>query len=158
MTSSSQFPSSSLNYLCMWHFSKKILKLFASKEFIKFFISGFSAFLVDTTVLLFQTMILHFTSVVAGVLVVPNLISSLLGLIVSYLLNRYWSFRAGDKSMIRQGAKFLAVSVFSYTLHNILFGLFNVQLGLEDFVAKVAVLMLQMIWNYLLYKFVVFNK
>jgi putative flippase GtrA len=142
----------------MWHFSKKILKLFASKEFIKFFMSGFSAFLVDTATLLFQTRILHFTSVIAGVLVVPNLISSLVGLTVSYLLNRYWSFQAGDKSVLKQGAKFLAVSAFSYTLHNILFGIFNVQLGLEDFVAKVSVLMLQMVWNYLLYKYVVFNK
>jgi putative flippase GtrA len=80
------------------------------------------------------------------------------GLTVSYLLNRYWSFQAGDKSMVRQGAKFLAVSIFSFTLHNILYGICKCAIRLRRLCTKVAVLMLQMVWNYFLYNIVVFNK
>jgi putative flippase GtrA len=139
----------------MFSLPKKIFLFFISPQFVKFFVVGFSAFLVDFGLLTFQIYVLNFNPF-AGIISIANVISVSVAIVYSFILQRTWTFRSQDKRVVRQGGKYVVVAMFSITLNNIIYG-FMIQFGLIPPLAKFLVTSLQMCWSYVLYKWVVFR-
>jgi putative flippase GtrA len=136
------------------------------QQFIRFFISGGLAFIVDFGILMFLLYIVKYTDSytvqIFGVtlhLVYANLVSTFLGTVASFVLNKYYAFqsRTGGRETSKQFSQFFVVGIFNYFVHNILFG-YATLLGIAAPIAKFVLIALQMIWSFFLYKIVVFKK
>lgn len=136
---------------------QRLKSLFLSKQFIKYFISGFSAFLVDFGLLNFQIYVLKFDPLIFGYLRFANVISTLAGLTVTFLLNRYWAFgERRNANAAKHGGKFIFSSTIVWIIHNLSYsGLVNI--GLIAPIAKLIVMAVQMVLNYFIYRFVIFT-
>lgn len=137
---------------------REILKIAKSEQFIKFVISGGTAFVVDFCVLTICLEVLNFNLYVLGIISLANLLSLLCGMTTTFVLNRFWSFKATNSKVYQQGAKFLAVHIFSMIMNSLLFGLLTQYLFVSPYIAKIGVTGLQVIWNFPLYKFFVFRN
>lgn len=90
---------------------------------------------------------------------VANLISTTAGMLLSFTLNRNFTFRAKDGDVRRQAVLFFVVTAFGLwvvqflviTLVNHLFP------GVDLLVPKGAAIVVGLFWNYLLYHYVVFR-
>ena len=105
----------------------------------------------------------------AGVnFLVANIISTSCGMLVSFTLNRIFTFRTTSKDVPRQLSKFLGVTlfglwviqppvifVFSKILKHNAFGF--IPAGLVIFAPKLIATGVSLIWNYVLYNKVVFK-
>jgi putative flippase GtrA len=136
------------------------------QQFIRFFISGGLAFIVDFGILMILLYIVKYndsyTVQIFGVtlhLVYANLISTFLGTVASFILNKYYAFqsRTNTRETSRQFSQFFVVGIFNYFVHNILFG-YATLLGIPAPISKFFLIALQMIWSFFLYKIVVFKK
>lgn len=145
---------------------KALLKTYRVQQFIRFFISGGLAFLVDFGILMVLLYVFKYTdSYTVGIfgvtlhLVYANLISTFLGTVVSFILNKYYAFqsRTNSRETSKQFSQFFVVGVFNYFVHNILFG-YATLLIIPAPVAKFVLIALQMVWSFFLYKIVVFKK
>jgi putative flippase GtrA len=148
----------------------------ALKKFSKFFVSGFSSFLIDSIALSFFTFSIFggTNPVFLNSISIPKVLSSIIGLTTNFILNRSWVFRTTDKSLLRsQIIKFTCFSIL-----NVLFGsiIYNVYLeivrdlgsivGLSSTdLAKLDVLLTnlitestKMIVSFIAYKYFVFNN
>lgn len=128
-----------------------------SQDKFRFLISGILGFIADAGSLWILTSVLNFHLVLFDIIVVANLIAVGIGISVSFVMHRNFSFQARKGSLTQQGQRYLFVYVFSYILNQLIFGIFSVQLGLTYLISKVLVSLLQMIWNYFLFKYVVFQ-
>lgn len=92
-------------------------------------------------------------------LYVANSISFTLGLLTSFFLNRLWTFGHADKSYSKKASHqlgfYVALAITNLLLSNILIGLLS-QI-LDPRYAKLIVMAGPPIWNYLIFKFVIFN-
>lgn len=127
-------------------------------QFAKYFASGVTAFAVDAGLLLLFLEVFNLDQTLFGFISIANMLSVLIAMIVSYVLNRVWSFESTDEKILTQGSKFVLVFGFSYVLNQILFGLMANYFGLAALFAKVIVTAVQMVWNFFLYKFVVYEQ
>lgn len=125
--------------------------------FIRFFIVGVTAFIVDAGLLYLLLYVLNFNPIWFGLISIANVISVICGLVTSYMLNRIWSFEAREERIASQGMRFVAVFISIYIGNQILFGLLTVQLTMQPLVAKVVVTFVQMFVSYFLYRKVVFK-
>lgn len=138
-------------------YSKKGYDILVSPQFIRFFVSGITAFAFDFGLLTFMVYVLKFDAFVLGVISVPNVISTLVGLSVTFALNRYWTFGIKSRAGVRShGTKFILTAAVVWVIHNLSFGLL-VQLGMVHVLAKFIVMAVQMVVNFFLYKYVVFK-
>lgn len=129
-----------------------------SPQFVRFFVSGFSGFMVDFLLLSFQVYILHFDLFVLEVISIPNVISSIASQVLIFALNRWWTFglRTRD-NLARHSGKFILVASTIWLIHNICFGVL-VQAGIPHPAAKVGILVIQMFVSFAAYKYIVFRK
>jgi putative flippase GtrA len=131
--------------------------LFISPQFLRFFVIGFGVFIVDFTILNTLVYLVDFDVFVLGIISLANVVSTTVGLILTFILNRYWTFGIKGRSrMGSQSMKFLGTAIVVWVLHQIAFGSL-VQLGVIHPVSKIIVMAVQMVVNFLLYKFVVFT-
>ncbi len=146
----------------MWEYSKRLTikaaNLLMSAEFLRFFIAGGTAFVSDLIILQLLIQVVHFNPQILGLMSGANIISSTVGMIISFALNRNWSFKARSGKVQNQGARFLMVQAFSWVMNNLLFGFFTFQLGMGTTIAKVSATLAQMVWNFFLYKLFVFAR
>lgn len=97
-------------------------------RFLRFFLSGGLSFLIDTAILItIKAVVFHgvdyrlFDSVS-----IAKLISGTVGIIIMFGLNRLWVFtEAKDKSLKKQGAKYLIVTIVNLVIASILFTFFS---------------------------------
>jgi len=152
---------------------KILISRFRTKEFLRFFVSGSTAFLVDFVILNLLILAFNFNNNVLYILgikinitvkiigiaiFIPNVISTIFGIITTFSLNKYWTFKSKINTIFSETWRFGLVLIFNYILNNILFGLIRQNFYLSDQVIKIVVTGMQMFWTFLLYKFVVFRK
>lgn len=143
----------------------KLKTLFLSKEFLRFFIVGVSATVLDFSILFFQISVLKSNPFlqfnVGGVVLnisVANAISALIAIIFSFIAQRLWTFDAKGTKIGNQALKYAIVVAFTYAYTNILFGSFVKDFGITELISKLIVTAMQMVTSYILYKFFVFKK
>lgn len=156
---------------------EKIKKTFFTPRYLKFFVTGLTAFLTDF--LIFRA------GIRAGLpTLLANTISVGIAIIVNYTINRLWVFESKEKKVALEFGKFLLVQVINYVMNTGLLLLFvavkvnDVLFGVLDSViptlsekltfimgeegnqllAKFAATSIQLVTSFLLYKFIVFKK
>ncbi len=117
----------------------------------RYLVTGGITFVSDYSTFLFLYYIVGFSSPQSGVM------SFFIGLIINFSLQRYWVFKGNSKQLARReviGYGVLAVTNFFVTAYGLLF---LDHLGVPAFVAKLLLVGMIMVWNYLLYKNVIFR-
>jgi putative flippase GtrA len=122
-------------------------------SFLKYVITGGLAFVSEYSsfLLLFKVLQLH--------LYLAASVSFIVGLIISFVLNRMWSFRSEEftRSQRQQVGLYLSLAAINLGLTN-LFIFAAVNLGILEEIAKVIAMALVVAWNFLIFKFVIFKN
>ncbi|MDP2685165.1 MAG: GtrA family protein [bacterium] len=84
-------------------------------------------------------------------------LSFLIGLIIVFVLNKFWSFQkyAFTKEQLK---KFIILMAFNYLSNMLLILLLTEIVEITYLSSKLIIIAMQTIWNFLLYKFWVFKK
>lgn len=146
---------------------KKILKL----NFVKYFITGVSGFLIDLVVLTLATTLIFQGKnySILGIMSAPKFISSTIALLFVFTVNRRWVFTSKEGKMHEQAIKFVIVCIFNVFLSSILYNFFYSLLepvvieqihlanGLLILGSSLITEAIKMLSSYFLYKKVVFK-
>jgi putative flippase GtrA len=130
---------------------KKIIKFLWSmrEQFIKYFVVGVSAVVIDVGSLIFFKEILGIAPFIAV------LINQIFVLVFVFLLNKYWSF-GGTKYSHRQVVRFGIVVAFDYAFAVSAMYVFNHLLQFDYRLVRLASIALAVSWNFFLYKYWVY--
>lgn len=145
------------------HFAAKIVGHFIY-QFGKFFLVGGFNFLLDASILNF---FLIATQITSGL---PQSgfksVSFALGIVSSYLLNKYWTFSAGSRENIgKEIYQFFVIGAVGFILNvgldyvfvNMIGSFWNMKPILWAQFSAVMAGAISMFWNFLGYKFIVFK-
>lgn len=136
---------------------QQIKTIIVQPEVIRYFVVGFGTFIIDFSLLNFLVYIVEFDPIWFGLFSAANVISTSLALVITFTLNRWWTFgiKTSDK-VLSQSSKFILTSMTVWLIHNATFGIL-VQVGIIHPIAKIMVMAVQMVVNFVLYKYVVFR-
>lgn len=123
----------------------------AAKRFLKYSSVVLSGTIIDFSVLL---LLVEFFSL--NVLV-ANSVSFLLAVINNYILNRIWTFEDKNKKIAQQFSKFVCVSVVGFAINFFLMATL-LRFGIWYVIAKTAVIVVVLIWNFSMNSFWTFKK
>lgn len=137
---------------------------FLNKTFPKYLIAGFLSFVVDYGSL-------YLLSLIGVKLVIGNILSVLLSIIFNFLIQNYWTFKAGSNNKIKKSIKYISLTAFDYIFNITAFYLLFEHLELENFlegtflsefpdglVTKILITGSLACWNYIVFKYWVFKK
>lgn len=117
---------------------------------IRYLFVGGSTFVIDVGLLVLLREKFHFS------LVVANTISYWTAIIYNFVLNRWWSFSASEKSSLRRHAStYLALLVFNYLFSQAFISVAHH--FMHDGFAKALSVLVQMSWTYIVYKRYIFT-
>lgn len=147
------------------HFLGEIFSI----TFLKFFISGLTAFIIDTIIL--NVLIFSFndgveTTPLLGFITVEKLLSGSVGITISFILNKYWTFSNSQKSLLVQSYKMVLSYLLSIFLGAILITLYINILAWQNIVyignaiptvSNILTVGTIMILNFFIYKYIVFK-
>lgn len=119
-------------------------------QILKYLVVGLLAAGVDVTSLFLLTELFDIWYVFSAGL------SYLLGLSIVFILNKYFTFQKYFFTA-RQLKKYLLLSATNYILVMILIYFFTESLDISYLIAKMIIILLQVMWNFPLYKFWVFK-
>lgn len=128
-------------------------KIIESKDIIVQFskyigIGGFSAICELSLFTIFERL---------GVSVfISNISSVIIATVINYLLNRFWAFKA-KKSSIKSLVLYLCLFAFNITFSSN-FIVFLSNTGVNSIIAKLISMILITLWNFVLYKKIVFKE
>ena len=123
----------------------------SQRQFIKYFIIGSSAFVLDMLTLFILKEWLGLTPTWAIV------VNQILMINYVFFLNKYWSFKA-DGVTHKQIFRYLIVAVSNYFIAIAWMWIFNEKAGLQYLLVRASNIVLAVTWNFLLYKFFVYKK
>jgi putative flippase GtrA len=120
------------------------------KQFLAYFITGVSAFVLDIgSLYVFK----EYLRIDAWEAVVINQV-----FLIAYVfaINKFWTFRATGQTH-RQAVRFLILCFANYAFAVAWMWFFNEKIGLNYLVARTANIALSVAWNFLIYKFWVYK-
>lgn len=82
-------------------------------------------------------------------------VSMLLGTIFSYTMNRKWSFKTKNP-LLPEITRFAILFIFNLIITNIVIRLLQLT-DLEDWICKICVQAMMVLWNFFIYKLVIFK-
>ncbi len=132
-------------------FKKLLVKLWNDRDqFLRYFASGITAFVLDMATLYFFKEYLMLSAVVSVVL------NQILIIIFLFLVNKYFSFKAkGDTQ--KQIIKFFLVMILNYLIAVLWMWVWNDKMGYNYLIVRFVNIALSVSWNFLLYKFWVYR-
>lgn len=132
------------------HLTERIGKT-ARKQFLRYLITGFTAFGIEYGLYVLLFRILGFHYITASVIVYS------LVFWFSFLVNRYWSFQSkGDirKQLFQYGLLFL----FNLIVSNVfLMYVFIDILGISPYLSPMLKMGCVVCWNFLIYKYIIYR-
>lgn len=144
-----------------------LIQKLTNPEFIKYFISGVSAFLIDLAVLNFFVFVAFSgeDEFLFDTISISKTVSSAVGISVSFLLNRAWTFKATGGSLSLHVLKYGLMVGFNFAFSVLLYSLFYIistEIGISTELAvtssNVATEAVKMITSFILFKYFVFKK
>ncbi len=129
---------------------KKIKKI---KSIIKFALVGIANTLVDFIIFITFINVFHLNDLFS------QTISYTCGVLNSFFMNKLWTFKEHKttESSINQFGKFVFTNAISLTLSLVGLSLLNSTIGINVYMSKVIVTLLLQIFNYTVYRFIVFG-
>lgn len=138
-----------------------------NKTFPRYFVIGVSTVIIDFG-------LLQILSGLGMKKVVANLFSVLVSIIFNFLMQNYWSFKAGSSNALLKSIKYLFLTAFNYFINTYGFFLIYEQWKIEDmlyrrfsfmpdfipdgFLSKAIITIPIMCWNFFLFKYWVFKN
>lgn len=140
-----------------------------ARQFMKFFITGLIGTTVDFGTYTFFTRGLGWTATYLLFdyeISAPNNVSVLLAITTNFLINRAWTFRAGEGNIARQWAGYFTLNAFTWAANQALVSLFAFHTPIfehifgpnRDLAAKVVAIAIILWINFLGSKFLIFRK
>lgn len=132
--------------------SVRLLKLFPPKQVRRYLFSGVTAFISE------YGMFIVLYKVLECPLILSNSISFLIGLIISFSLQRSWTFQKSQfqKALSRQFLLYSLLAVFNLLMINLMLSYLKHR-GLDPRLGKVMVMLLVVYWNFLLFRSIIFK-
>lgn len=129
-------------------------------QMIRYIFVGGSAFLVEYAV--FSLLIIYMSGGVINLFFVQTT-SFICGLFVSFFGNKSYTFRQSihqthAHTIGRQSIMYASLALCNLVVTNILLAILVKQLGIPALVAKVCVMVAVAVWNFLLFKKVIFRS
>ncbi len=133
-------------------------------QFSKFIVIGFMNTAIDFAILNF---LMWWTGIYSGAsIILLNIISFSIAVFNSYFWNKYWTFRDLDKIEAKEFSQFILVTLIGLAINSsIVYGIttlispmFGISPELWANLAKAAATGFSLIWNFIGYKFIVFNR
>ena len=121
-------------------------------QLARYAINGLVATAVHYSVLRFNMEVLGLPS--AGV---ANAIAAVFGILVSFVGNRYFVFKAADAGLVRQGAKFLVSYACIAVLHGLILYAWTDRLGWNYSAGFLVATCVQVASSFLVNRFMVFR-
>ena len=121
-----------------------------SKKVIKFLISGGTAASVEYILFIVLTMLLQNKAIFLS-----NSVSFLGGLVVSFLLNKYWVFKSSKKVSSEFGHYFILAMV-NLLISNFLIATL-ISLHIVPYIAKLITMAMIAAWNYFIFQGLIFK-
>jgi putative flippase GtrA len=128
-----------------------LAKKIYTRRFLKYSAVGFSGTLIDFVVLIFLV------EVFAWPVLIANTISFLLAVINNYSWNKLWTYKDKNKRVVHQFTKFLCVSVVGFAINSLLMLIF-LKVGIWYVAAKVFIVAIVLIWNFIMNTLWTFRK
>lgn len=119
----------------------------------RYVIVGILAFSSDYSLLILQYYLFHIS------LGLATTTSYIIGLIISFSLNRRWTFgsRGRHKHIILQGLEYGTLAIINY-----LFTFFSIKFlhdhNIQPYISKIVTMACITIWNYFIYRYVIFTS
>jgi putative flippase GtrA len=131
--------------------TKSLVLFLYAHSFVRYVAVGGTTFMIDFGVLVLLHGVLKVNVLIAAS------ISYWLSILFNFLVNRFWTFSANEKSELgRHVAFYLVLLGFNY-LFTIAFLAFADHIGLHYTVGKIIAVAIQMSWTYVIYKKVIFR-
>lgn len=89
--------------------------------------------------------------------IISNSIAYASGFAVSFLLNRYWSFQSRE-NIVKQFLQYAALFSLNLILNNVLMYLFTNTAGIPYTISKLIVMSMVVVWNFIIYKKVIYRR
>lgn len=121
-------------------------------QFIKFGIVGLSSTVIDWGIYLILTRYLHAFYLIAKV------ISFLMAVVNSYIWNRRWTFKVGERPEIREFSKFLMVSLVGLILNALIMYFMVGYCHINDIISLTVATVIVVFWNFSSSRFWVFKE
>lgn len=95
----------------------------------------------------------------SGLIILANSLSFIIGLCISFILNRHWSFKGKHKQTIRtQAIGYVLLATFNIFLTNIIVYTLVSFTDLDPGLAKVASMAAIVVWNYYIMNNILFQR
>jgi len=133
-------------------------------QFGKFIVIGLMNTAIDFAILNF---LMWWTGIYSGAsIILLNMVSFSIAVFNSYFWNKYWTFKDLDKIEAKEFSQFILVTLIGLAINSsIVYGIttlvspmFGISPELWANLAKVAATGFSLIWNFIGYKFIVFNR
>lgn len=111
-------------------------------KFIRYALVGFTGVVVDFSVTYIFKEYVKLSKYVA------NSLGFCTAVLTNYLLNRYWTFGAGNEDVFIQFGTFLAVSLIGLAINNFIIYLLNEKLKINFYVSKIVAIFVVIFWNF----------
>ena len=135
----------------------------ARKQFIKYLITGFSAFGIEYLLFLVLSDFIipqSFEQIIFGIKIdavnVAQSVSMFIATVYVFILNRLWSFKSKEP-LLPEVVKFGILFVFNLIATNIVITLL-IGAGIPKGFSKILVQGMVVCWNFFLYRFIIFRK
>ncbi len=127
-------------------------KSLKSSRIIHYTAAGLFAFSAEYITFLILLYGLTFSSVAS------NVISFMVGLCISFILNKFWTFGLNNQSQNtkNQASIYALLALFNLVVTSLLIGFF-VSIGIPGFVAKIALMGMIVAWNFIVFKKIIFK-
>jgi len=141
-------------FIKLWRFFWR--KLMPFQQFIKFSLVGATNTIVDFILFYFFTRYVHWFSVHY---LIANGFAFAVAVTNSYFINHYWTFNKKDSGHnLGEYIKFILVNVFTLFIVEVCLYFLIEQWQIYDLYAKIMIVLISAVSNFLLSKFLVFKK
>lgn len=130
---------------------KKIFNKFFTKEFLRYFVVGFTSVLLDISTLYCFKEFLGLSallSVIINQLLIYNYV---------FLLNKFWVF-SNKSAILEQVFRYGLVALFNYLVSIAWMWFFYNNQGFNYLLVRLSNIILAVAWNFLLYRFFVYKN
>ena len=134
---------------------KKIYNFFlkgkSKEQLTRYLITGFSSFLLEYSLFYFMYRLMNINELIS------NTIAIAIVFWVNFLVNRFWSFKSNSrfsKQLFLYGCLF----IFNTSISNLFIYVSSNYLNISPLIAKVIIMGLIVVWNFVLYKTVIYKS
>lgn len=126
------------------------IRSISQKSYIKYLFSGGAAFVAEYS--LFSLLV-----VLDVHLIIANTFSFIVGLVVSFTLNKKVVFGSTGQTH-SQAVKYVVIALINLALSNIVIHVLVTQFDTNPFIGKIIMIAIIACWNYVLFSKIVFKK